>query len=113
MTLRVRTKVASGFGGELIWNRIEIVGLFNLRGTDIEANPVFFSYAILTPNELHLYIMNKERINYDIENHFYVEGIEVLTKEYNTTLAGINSVVKTHLKNHRIAFSMFELPNFH
>lgn len=76
-----------------------IVGLFNLRGADIEANPVFFAYAILTPNELHLYIMNKERINYDIENHFYVEGIEVLTKEYNTTLAGINSVVKIRWKS--------------
>lgn len=92
MTLHVRNKVALDL--DRINEIASIVGLFNLRGTDIEANPVFFAYAILTPNELYLYIMNKERINYDIENHFYVEGIEVLTKEYNTTLAGINSVVK-------------------
>lgn len=64
-----------------------------MRGSDIEANPVFFSYAIVTLNELHLYVLDRERINYNIENHFAVEKIEVLAKEYNTTLVGINSVV--------------------
>ena len=27
-------------------------GLFNLRGSDIEYNPLFFSYAIITPDDV-------------------------------------------------------------
>lgn len=84
-------------------------GLFNLRGSDIEANPVFFAYAILTLNELHLYVLNMGRINYDIENHFYVEGIEVLVREYNATLNGIDSVVNIWLELISSQFSNFEL----
>ncbi|KAI1268617.1 aminopeptidase-like protein [Xylariaceae sp. FL1019] len=34
----------------------EIAWLFNLRGNDIPYNPVFFSYAIVTPDEATLYI---------------------------------------------------------
>lgn len=77
-----------------------LAGLLNLRGSDIEANPVFFAYALLTLTELHLYILDKDRIKYNIENHFYVEGIEVIPKEYNTTLAGINNVVRVDCVAH-------------
>ncbi|KAG5437159.1 hypothetical protein PCANB_001135 [Pneumocystis canis] len=34
----------------------EIAWLFNLRGTDIPYNPVFFAYALITNNETMLYI---------------------------------------------------------
>lgn len=34
----------------------EIAWLFNLRGSDIPFNPVFFSYAIVTPDSAMLYI---------------------------------------------------------
>lgn len=34
----------------------EIAWLFNLRGSDIECNPVFFSYAIITGTEAILYL---------------------------------------------------------
>ncbi|KAI1420570.1 aminopeptidase-like protein [Xylaria sp. FL1777] len=34
----------------------EIAWLFNLRGNDIPYNPVFFSYAIITPGEATLYV---------------------------------------------------------
>ncbi|KAI0022087.1 aminopeptidase-like protein [Xylariomycetidae sp. FL0641] len=34
----------------------EIAWLFNLRGNDIPYNPVFFSYAVITPDEAMLYI---------------------------------------------------------
>ena len=27
---------------------LSVVGLYNLRGSDVEYNPVFFSYAIVT-----------------------------------------------------------------
>ncbi|KAK8004324.1 hypothetical protein PG989_004043 [Apiospora arundinis] len=34
----------------------EIAWLFNLRGSDIPYNPVFFSYAVVTPDDTTLYI---------------------------------------------------------
>lgn len=34
----------------------EVAWLFNLRGNDIPYNPVFFSYAVITPQEATLYI---------------------------------------------------------
>lgn len=37
--------------------------------------------------------MDETRITHYIENHFYTEGIDVLPKEYNATLAGLNDVV--------------------
>lgn len=74
-------------------------GLFNLRGKDIENNPVFFAYAIVTAKELYLYVLDVKRVTVTIENHFYVEKIgETKCKEYNTTLTGINDVVRHLLR---------------
>lgn len=70
-----------------------LAGFLNLRGADIESTPVFFSYLILTQNDIYLYILDETRITHYIENHFYTEGIDVKVKEYNSTLAGINTVV--------------------
>lgn len=42
--------------GFLISMLDEIAWLFNLRGSDIPYNPVFFSYAIVTPTDATLYI---------------------------------------------------------
>lgn len=74
-------------------NFLWFAGLLNLRGSDIEHNPVFFSYVILTQTQLQLYMMKEDRITLRIENHFSQESIDVIVKEYNGTLAGINNVV--------------------
>lgn len=49
---------------------------------------------IITQKELYLYIKNEKRVTHYIENHFYLEGIDVIVKEYNNTLAGISNVVR-------------------
>ena len=46
-------KHAAGF---LVSMLDEIAWLFNLRGSDIPYNPVFFSYAIVTPDTATLYV---------------------------------------------------------
>ncbi|ERT01483.1 hypothetical protein HMPREF1624_02733 [Sporothrix schenckii ATCC 58251] len=46
-------KNAAGFVVSLL---DEVAWLFNLRGNDIPYNPVFFSYAIVTPDEAILYV---------------------------------------------------------
>lgn len=37
----------------------EIAWLYNLRGSDVENNPVFFSFALITPTEDRLYVMDE------------------------------------------------------
>lgn len=46
-------KKASGFVVSML---DEIAWLFNLRGNDIPYNPVFFSYAVVTPTAVTLYV---------------------------------------------------------
>ncbi|KAJ3348166.1 hypothetical protein HDU83_001528 [Entophlyctis luteolus] len=45
-----------GVWGFVVTALDEIAWLFNLRGSDISCNPVFFSYALVTANEVILYI---------------------------------------------------------
>lgn len=69
-------------------------GLLNLRGGDFDHLPVFIAYAIITNNETFLYLMHQERAkNNKIDNHFQTEHVDVKVREYNDTLAGINTVV--------------------
>src|SRR3954468_24001930 len=40
-------------------------GLFNLRGSDIPYNPVFFSISLITPDSVTLYI-DEQKLNDDV-----------------------------------------------
>ncbi|ORX77197.1 putative Xaa-Pro aminopeptidase P [Basidiobolus meristosporus CBS 931.73] len=57
----------------------EIAWLFNLRGNDIQCNPVFFSYALVTDNEATLYI-NEEKLTDDVKKYL---DANVKVKPYN------------------------------
>ena len=38
----------------------EVAWLYNLRGSDIKFNPVFFAYAAVTADEAHLFVSDKQ-----------------------------------------------------
>ncbi|TFY59111.1 hypothetical protein EVJ58_g5989 [Rhodofomes roseus] len=46
----------------------EVAWLFNLRGSDIDYNPVFFAYAVLTPEKAHLFL-NPAQIDDTLREH--------------------------------------------
>ncbi|CAO3597385.1 unnamed protein product [Absidia cylindrospora] len=46
----------------------EIAWLFNLRGSDIECNPVFISYSVITENDAFLYV-NLDKITPQVQDH--------------------------------------------
>jgi len=46
----------------------EVAWLFNLRGSDVEFNPVFISYAIVTQDNATLYI-DEKKITAQVKNH--------------------------------------------
>lgn len=46
----------------------EIAWLYNLRGSDIDYNPVFFAYTLITQNDAILYI-NESQITDEVKAH--------------------------------------------
>ncbi|POS85655.1 Creatinase/aminopeptidase [Erysiphe pulchra] len=63
----------------------EIAWLFNLRGSDIPYNPVFYSYASITPTTATLYInsnkLSSECSNYLKENEISIRPYEEIFEE--------------------------------
>ena len=65
----------------------EIAWLFNLRGNDIPYNPVFFSYAVITPTTLTLYI-DEHKLADTAKNH--LEGVTI--RPYDAIFTDIASL---------------------
>ncbi|KAH6975883.1 putative Xaa-Pro aminopeptidase P [Ilyonectria sp. MPI-CAGE-AT-0026] len=61
----------------------EIAWLFNLRGNDIPYNPVFFSYAIITPTSATLYI-DDSKLNEKCRSHLAANNVNI--KPYDAIL---------------------------
>jgi Xaa-Pro aminopeptidase len=66
-------KHAAGF---LVSMLDEIAWLFNLRGRDIPFNPVFFSYALITPDTATLYV-DEAKLDAPSKVQLQTNGIEV------------------------------------
>lgn len=54
----------------------EIAWLFNLRGSDIPYNPVFFSYALITADEASLYI-DAAKLTEDSKSYLAESGVTI------------------------------------
>ncbi|CAO3670247.1 unnamed protein product [Rhizopus microsporus] len=54
----------------------EIAWLYNLRGSDIKCNPVFFSYSIITEHEAILYI-DLDKLTDDVKEHLNAAQVTV------------------------------------
>lgn len=73
----------------------EIAWLFNLRGADVAYNPVFYSYAIIFPNRVALFI-DSAKVSPTIVRTLNNQGIELFDYEE------ITDVVKDFSKKERI-----------
>lgn len=76
----------------------EIAWLLNLRGSDIDYNPVFYSYALVELNTLHIFI-NEQQYTQNVQEHLKLElGSETfIVKPYqkiDETLGFISSNTK-------------------
>ncbi|CAG8931799.1 unnamed protein product [Penicillium salamii] len=61
----------------------EIAWLFNLRGTDIPYNPVFFSYVLITPTTAEIYV-EEDKLTPEVKAHL---GQDVIIKPYDSIFA--------------------------
>ncbi|XP_035204460.1 xaa-Pro aminopeptidase 1-like, partial [Stegodyphus dumicola] len=91
----VREEMVSNKASVLVLTALdEIAYLFNLRGSDIEYNPVFFSYAVVTLTSVHLFIDERkltpavikylqEGDSHNLQMHPYESIIDVLSSIFN------------------------------
>ncbi|CAI7571878.1 unnamed protein product [Penicillium manginii] len=76
----LETKKKAGF---IISVLDEIAWLFNLRGNDIPYNPVFFSYAVITPTTAELYV-DDAKLTPEVKAQI---GQDVVIKPYDSIFA--------------------------
>lgn len=69
-----------GVTGCVVSGLDEIAWLFNMRGSDVHCNPVFFAYAIVTKDRVALYLQ-KEALSEEVRSHL---GPTVEIKDYET-----------------------------
>lgn len=72
----------AGCQGLIITMLDEVAWLFNLRGTDIPFNPLFFSYCYIGSDCIKLF-MNAKQASTDIRTH--LEGVEICQYEDTTS----------------------------
>ncbi|KAI9012690.1 peptidase M24, structural domain-containing protein [Phycomyces nitens] len=65
----------------------EIAWLFNLRGSDIECNPVFFSYAIITQTGATLYV-DDAKLSDSVHEHL----ADVVIRPYSTVFEDLAKI---------------------
>lgn len=70
-------------------------GLFNLRGSDIEYNPVFISYSIITKDSATLYI-DEEKIDSQVREHLgssvQIAPYDSVFKDLKNMKEGVNNL---------------------
>jgi len=78
----VMEKVAKEGAQELLLTKLDdIMWLLNIRGCDVECNPVAMSYVYLTEQETVLFVQ-KSALDKEAEAYFAAKGVRV--EEYNT-----------------------------
>ncbi|KAG2145174.1 peptidase M24, structural domain-containing protein [Suillus clintonianus] len=69
----------------------EVAWLFNLRGTDIDFNPVFFAYAVVTPTQAILF-MNDAQVQNSIKTSM---GSDVEIRPYESFIPSLKQLTRT------------------
>ncbi|KAJ2880417.1 hypothetical protein H4R27_004730, partial [Coemansia aciculifera] len=95
------TRVRAGFesldtDGLVVAALDKIAWLFNLRGGDIDYNPVFFAYALVTKTDVTLYI-DDTKLDSNVRSH--LQGIK--TRPYSTIFGELNELSTTLVQSKR------------
>ena len=86
---RIREKM-SFYGTELhfLSSLDDIAWITNIRGNDVECNPVFMSYMFITSKEAFIF-MEKEEVSAEVEAYLAENNVKIL--DYNNILSFLDS----------------------
>lgn len=65
----------------------------NLRGSDINSNPVFFSYVIITDKDV-IFFVEPSRISDEIRTHFKTNKVNITLKKYDEIFSTLEELAK-------------------
>ncbi|XP_076678349.1 xaa-Pro aminopeptidase ApepP [Andrena cerasifolii] len=82
----------------------EVAYLLNLRGSDIPYNPVFFAYAVLTLDDLHLFI-DKQRLSEKAQQQLIDEEVNVVYHSYEDIHLFLKQIANSCTSNEKIWIS--------
>lgn len=86
----------------LIGSLDDIAWLYNIRGRDVECNPVVISYALVSQNGAWLFV-NKEKLDEEVLAHLKENGIEVKGyEEVRDYVEKIDQASKIYLDPNRV-----------
>ncbi len=78
---RVRQEVARHGAGAVVISMLdEVAWTLNLRGTDVECNPVFVSYLVVSDEAATLFV-NHEKVSDEVAGYLADEGVDLLPYE--------------------------------
>lgn len=63
-----------------------------MRGLDIDYNPVFFSYALVTLKDIHLFV-SIEQLPTNYREHFIANGVEVQLHAYDSVKSTLEKFI--------------------
>ena len=87
---RVRAKLKDAHCYALVVTALdEVAWLLNLRGGDVEYNPVFFSYAVVTADDVALYV-DQSKLTAEVKAHL---GPLVHTFDYASFFSSVASIL--------------------
>lgn len=90
----VREKMVEQNSGLLVLSALdEVAYFFNLRGSDIDYNPVFFSYALITHDELFIFV-DPAKVTPEILKHFQDNEVTVKVKSYGCIFKTFKSLIE-------------------
>lgn len=73
----------------------EIAWLCNIRGRDVEYNPLVISYAVVTPERVELFV-NLEAVTPQAEQHLFAQGVVI--RDYNSFSNYLSQIDKSVIK---------------
>lgn len=82
-----------GVAGCVVSGLDEVAWLFNLRGSDVHCNPVFFAYAVVTPTSVSLYLQ-PESVTNGVREHL---GPDITIKPYDNIFDDLQELSSTML----------------
>lgn len=70
------------------------LGLLNLRGSDIAYNPVFYSYAIITPDDLYIFV-EKSKLPTNFDQHLAQNEVTARIHDYADIKNVLTNLINT------------------
>uniref|UniRef100_T1DMF3 Xaa-Pro aminopeptidase 1 n=1 Tax=Crotalus horridus TaxID=35024 RepID=T1DMF3_CROHD len=78
----------------------DVAWLFNLRGSDVEYNPVFFAYAIIGIDTIRLFIGGNHLIDSNVREHLFLDSaqdpeLHIQILPYDSVLTVLKSICES------------------